>query len=86
MTTEQEAQVENLKRMIASCFTYGGASRTNYNFARYILPYKDKMDATLFERTYADYLAELESDYVIEHNTFTDHEGCTYNTLMKKGE
>lgn len=85
MTTEQE-QVKDLVSMIDSCFAYGGASRTNYSFERYILPYKAKMDATLFERTYADRLADLESNYVIEHNTFTDHEGCTYNTLKKKGE
>ena len=86
MTTKQKEQVESLKSMIRSCFTYGDASRGNRNFNLYILPYKDKMDATLFERTYTDCLVDLQSNYVIEHNVYTDSEGCSYNSLVKKVE
>jgi len=38
----------------------------------------------LFEDTYKAYLLDLETNYTIERGIYTDHEGCTYNTLVKK--
>ena len=84
LTTKEQEQVTSLESMIRSCFSYQSATRDSYNFDRYILPYKAKMSDTLFEDTYKAYLLDLETNYTIERGIYTDHEGCTYNTLVKK--
>ena len=71
-----------LKEMIDSCFTYGGADRTNYNFERYILPYKDKVKD--FNRIYESHLQNLKDNFEIEQNVYTDSEGLSYNSLVNK--
>lgn len=68
--------------MIDSCFTYGGAERDSYNFKRYIEPYKQKVKN--FDRIYNRRLAELKANYTVKVGTYTDFEGLTYNSLVKK--
>lgn len=73
----------SLKSMLISCFCYGGIGHDTYNYERYILPYKDKMDDELFEEVYAE-----QSDFLqkcsVNHNVYTDCEGLTYNSLQSK--
>ncbi len=78
MKTNTEKDVKQLIEMIDSCFTYGGADKENRNFERYILPYKNKLGARLFNSTYKKRLAELKNDFYIQKNTYQDSEGCVY--------
>lgn len=82
--TNTENGVKQLIEMIDSCFTYGGADKESHNFERYILPYKNRLGARLFNSTYKKRLAELKKDYEIKFNVHTDYEGCSYNSLIKK--
>jgi len=73
-----------LKNMIRACFAYGAYDKQSYNYSRYIKPYKDKLGDRLFEKIYLEQVAYLEKNYSVERGTYTDSEGCTYNTLIKK--
>jgi len=84
LTKKDQEASNNLKDMINSCFTYGGVDKESYNFKRYILPYKSKMNSILFEFIYANHLHELKENFVIESSVYTDAEGCTYNSLKPK--
>jgi hypothetical protein len=79
-----QTNITRLKEMINSCFTYGGADLDSYNFTRYILPYKENMPAQIFETEYKKHLDFLKSNAVIKHGVYSDHEGCTYNSLIIK--
>jgi hypothetical protein len=76
-------EVETLKTMIKSCYTYGGAERDSWNYERYILPYKEKLGEKLFEKAYQEETERL-SGFEIKHAVYTDGEGCTYNELVPK--
>lgn len=86
LNKQDQEDVKNLKEMINSCFTYGGADKESYNFKRYILPYKNKMNPKLFDLTYTNHLQELKENFVIESNVYTDGEGLTYNNLKPKNQ
>lgn len=80
-------QIDNeiyLKNMISSCFAYDGYNKQSYNYSRYIEPYKPKLGERLFEKIYSEQVAYLEKNYSVKRGTYTDSEGCTYNTLIKK--
>lgn len=77
----KHSQKNSLLSMIESCFTYGGADRDSYNFTRYIEPYKNTVKD--FDKVYEQKLADLKANYKVLHNTSTDFEGCTYNSLVK---
>jgi hypothetical protein len=83
MKTETQEKIKSLKRMIESCFTYGGAEEDDYNFKRYILKYKDELGEKAFYRVYRKHLNNLKENYTINHNVYTDGEGVTYNSLVK---
>lgn len=83
ITPEIQEELNSLNDMIQSCFTYGGAERNSYNFNRYILPYENRLGKVLFNISYNAFLGTLKSDYKVEYNTSTDHEGLTYNSLVK---
>jgi hypothetical protein len=73
---------QGLKEMIDSCFTYGGIEKESYNYSRYILPYKDKLGAKVFEQIYKEE-AERLNQYKVIQGTYTDCDGLTYNSLEK---
>ena len=79
----QTQAIESLKSMIESCFTYGGAKKTDYNYERYILPYRSKLSKVAFDKVYTQHLAYLSSEFSIKTNTYTDCEGLNYNSLTK---
>lgn len=83
--TQKEKNTENalhLFRMMESCYTYGGIETNSYNYTRYILPYKQDLGEKLFNELYEQFSKKL-SEYKVIYNTYTDLEGCTYNTLQK---
>jgi len=83
--TEEEIRLsKSLVSMIDSCFTYGGHKKESYNFERYIKPYEAKMGELLFWLTYNQRCQELEENYTVESGVYTDSEGCSYNSLVKK--
>jgi len=75
---------ERLKNMIESCYTYGGAEKTDYNYQRYILPYKDSLGEEVFNAVYNEHIAFLKENATIDHSVYTDSEGCSYNSLKFK--
>ena len=75
--------MKELKKMMESCFTYGGIERGTYNFEKYIFPYIKKLGAKRFERAYEKYAKDLRENYRVEYCTGTDSEGCIYHSLIK---
>jgi hypothetical protein len=67
--------------MIESCFTYGGADRDTYNYQRYIQDYRKHFGEEMFNKVYEEHLDYLKTNATIEHNVYTDAEGCSYNSL-----
>lgn len=80
---KRKDEITALKEMITSCWTYGGAGRDNWNFKRYIEPYREKVGKD-FDKIYEEHLQDLINNYEVEHSVYTDAEGCTYNQLIKK--
>ena len=70
----------SLKSMLISCFAYGGISRDNYNFKRYIDPYKKEMSEEIFESIYEEMSAHFRGCSVIYAGQ--DSEGCSYNSVI----
>jgi hypothetical protein len=83
ITKENKQDIERLNSMMKSCYCYGGAERNDYNFERYILPFEKILGKVLFSVSYTAILTELKEKYTIEVNTYTDAEGCQYNSLKK---
>jgi len=74
-----EKEIESLKSMMESCFTYGGLNKDN----RYIKPYISKLGIELFSKVFNEYSKYLRENYFVKTDVYTDHEGCTYNSLIK---
>lgn len=74
--------IENLKEMMESCYTYEVLDKNN----RYILPYKEILSEELFNEVFDTYSDYLKQNYTIERNVYTDSDGLTYNSLIKKTE
>jgi len=85
-TIDKKATIESLTQMMDSCFTYGGLDKTSYNYERYILPYKERLGEELFNEVFDNYSDYLKQNYTIERNVYTDSDGLTYNSLIKKTE
>ena len=79
-----ETRIEDLKEMIESCYTYGGADRDTYNFDTYIKKYELEIGKEMFEKTYTEHLSLLKAKYTIQSNVYTDSDGLNYNSLIKK--
>ncbi|NBW13864.1 MAG: hypothetical protein EBR82_38265 [Caulobacteraceae bacterium] len=80
ITKEESAQF--MREMMESCFAYGGIDPNGHNYERYILPYLNKLGKRTFTKVYKEKAEELSHCEII-HNTYTDSEGLTYNTLKK---
>lgn len=76
-------EISYLKQMIESCFTYGGAERTSYNFERYIKKYQDSLGTKLFDEIYTEHLELLNKEYMVKENVYSDNDGLNYNSLIK---
>lgn len=81
--TELINSIESMKTMMQSCYTYGCIDKDSWHFSRYIAKYEEELGSEIFEQIYSQMASEL-SQYEIKHNVYTDHEGCTYNELVKK--
>lgn len=68
--------------MIRSLFTYGGLSKDS----SYLAPYKENLSEDVFNKIYDETSKDLEDNYQVIHNVYTDSEGCTYNQLVKVNE
>lgn len=79
-----EEKIESLKRMINSCFTYGRVDRDSWHFEKYISPYIEVLGVELFDNVYEEYINYLAENFEVQHNVYTDHEGCSYNNLIRK--
>lgn len=79
----QEAREElSLKSMLISCFAYGGIKKDSYNYETYILPYKSKLNESIFNEVYQ----EMESHFAnceVKESVYTDCEGLTYNSITE---
>jgi hypothetical protein len=84
MKQEIKYEIKSMKEMMESCYTYGGAEKDSYNYERYILKYKDILGEELFNKAYDEHLRDLKENYLVEHNTYTDCDGLTYSSLVKK--
>ncbi len=65
------------KRMIKSCFTYG---MTWLQDNQYLSPIIERVG---IDRVVKE-LEALEKTYSVVYCTYTDIEGCTYNSLVEK--
>jgi hypothetical protein len=79
--TEQQEQECYLKVMLISCFCYGGYERDSYSFNQYLKPYINSLGQKVFDEVYKEQLTFLQKTYRVVKDTYTDHEGCTYNSL-----
>jgi hypothetical protein len=75
-----ESTKESMKKMMESIFCYGVLSKDN----RYLNSYREKLSEKEFNEIYDEYSKYLSDTFTIEYNTYTDYEGCTYNSLIKK--
>ena len=76
--------VKSFKDMIKSCYTYGGVGRETYYFERYLLPYRKYFSEEKFNAIYNETLKDLRNNYDVVQCVYTDSEGCTYSSLIKK--
>ena len=82
LVTEEEFtdSIKSMKDMLKSLYTYGGMHITN----KYIVKYIDTLGKGVFENLYYSYTTYLMENYNVVENTYTDCEGVTYNSLVKK--
>jgi|688.fasta_scaffold2075636_1 hypothetical protein len=82
---DEQTQIEvYMKGMINSCFTYGGYEKGSHNFKQYIEKYRNQLGEQVFEEVYAEQVKYLTEKCEVIHNTFTDSEGLSYNSLIEK--
>jgi hypothetical protein len=79
----QAGEIESMKRMMQSLYTYGGIDRGSYGFNKYLSKYMDILGEKLFNKTYNEELKRLQ-EYEVVQNVHTDSEGLTYNSLKRK--
>ena len=78
-----QEEIKDFKSMLDSCFTYGSIEKNSYYYERYILKYKDLLGEKLFNKVYEEYKKHLQENYMVVHDTYTDSENVSYNTLVK---
>ena len=79
----QAGEIESMKRMMNSLYTYGGIERGSYGFNKYLSEYINILGEKLFNKTYNEELKRLQ-EYEVVQNVHTDSEGLTYNSLKRK--
>jgi len=73
-------QLEYMKSMMESLYTYGGLNKDN----DYLSKYKVSLGNKLFNKTFDEYKKELEEGYDVDYGTYTDSEGSSYSSLKRK--
>ena len=71
-----------MKNMITSCYAYGGAEKSSYNFTQYIKKYRDKLTKEVFEEVYQEQMEFLKG-FVVQSAVYSDSDGGEYNSLVK---
>jgi hypothetical protein len=78
-----DSEIESMKSMMKSLYTYGGIERGSYGFNKYLSEYINILGEKLFNKTYNEELKRLQ-EYEVVQNVSTDSEGLTYNSLKRK--
>ena len=73
ITAQKKHMTRDQKAMINSCYTYGQLN------SRYMDNIRKEVDSKEVD----EYIKYLQDNYTIESNVYTDHEGCTYNSMVK---
>jgi hypothetical protein len=73
-------EVEYMKSMMESLYTYGGLNKDN----DYLSKYKVSLGNKLFNKTFDEYKKDLEEGYDVDYGTYTDSDGLTYSSLKRK--
>lgn len=68
------------KLMMRSIYAYEQLSKNNTS----LKIYKEKLGENVFNEVYDEYSKFLYENFTIEKNTYTDSEGCSYNSLIRK--
>jgi len=76
---KEEKTIISFKSMMDSCFTYDGLTKDN----DYIKKYRYELGVELFNKVYDEHSKHLNENYIVNRDVYTDHEGCTYNSLIK---
>ncbi len=88
-TRKDKVLMEELscRDMINSILVYGGGTnKDNYEYERYLKPYTVKdtwHDGLITEQRLDELITEQKADFakaVVNHNVYTDTEGCSYNS------
>ena len=74
-----ESQTKSLISMMESCYAYHNLSKDN----DYIKKYKTILGINLFNEVYDKEEKNLRENYMVRNDVHTDHEGVTYNSLIK---
>jgi hypothetical protein len=75
-------EIDNMKGMMVSLFTYGGLDKDN----NFLYPYKENLGERTFNKIYDSYSKELESQFEVDRDVYTDQEGLSYSSLKRKFE
>lgn len=90
ITPEEQREYDELclRSMINSDFCYGGASccgiydeRTGKWDERYGYPYAEKIGFERALEVFKEQRAYLQKHATVYYNVYTDHEGCSYNSI-----
>lgn len=76
---EKEQEIQFLKAMIKSCLTYGYGLDNHY-----ITQYHKTLGTDTVRKICQEQEKDFNERYEVLENTYTDSEGCTYNTLVEK--
>ena len=68
------------KDMMRSIYAYNTLSKDD----SYLTQYRKELGEEIFNEVYDEYSKFLHENFTIEHNTYTDGEGCSYNSLIRK--
>jgi hypothetical protein len=85
-TKQQEEIYQSLRcrEMVNSIMIYDGINalkNENNTFNKYLLSYVDELGEEKVNQLIKEQIDDF-SKAVVKYNTYTDHEGCTYNTCI----
>jgi len=69
-----------MESMMESIFCYSKLTKEN----SYLDSYRKQLPTEEFNKVFDEYSRYLNENFDVKLNTYTDSEGCTYNTLIHK--
>lgn len=72
--------IKDMKKMMESIFTYGTLTKEN----KYLDSYRERLPESIFNLTFDIYSVYLKENCKVMYDVYTDSEGCTYNSLVRK--